>query len=196
MAKAKQFVSTIRLTAKDDRAIPAGLPFAKKLLVPHTFNSLKEQGYISEVVQGVAPAAAIKKKPGKALAVGLPNETPDDAIKPPPGAEPDIGVEHTSESANPDGATETAETAEVAPVATTETSAEKPGEGATAAKTDETAKAAKIWTYDPKDLVGLPMSQLLDTYKQRCVVFELNHKARTFNDQAKLREFLSSEFGK
>lgn len=195
---AKQFVSSIRLTDANRKAIPAGMPFSKIIMNEITFNKLLAKKYITEVIPGQRPNAPIKVKAGKALAVGLPRETPDAAISPLQNKATVLGGVHTEETANPkrDFAAEAAEkAAEIKKAADKkakvlrdnnipENPAQAPG------VTTNTA----VWTYNPDDLKDIKLFQLLDIYKKRCTEFDIEFTV--FQDAPALRAHLSSQFGK
>jgi hypothetical protein len=208
--KQKQYVGSIRLTDKArpvGNTIPAGIPFSKSIMVKHTFDKLLKQGYITEVVPGKRPSAPVKVKRNKALAVGLPRETPDAAIHPIKTKKTVQGGVHTEETANP--VEESAETIKApAEVPATQTEAPKEEDKRDALqvlKDEKSAKATQapvektntaVWTYNPADLKGLPLMQLLDIYKKRHAEFFPEQELKVFRHVDDVRAYLSSEFGK
>jgi len=75
------FVCSINIRGRGNIDIPAGRSFIREALVPHTFDKLESQGYLSRY-QREQPIQPIGKTSAKKLAA-IDNETPDAAMNPP-----------------------------------------------------------------------------------------------------------------
>lgn len=208
------YVCSIGIRGRDKTFIPAGRSFVKAALVPHSFNKLVSQGYITGF-QREQPIQPIRKPTSMRL-TNVENETPDAAISPPKQTDKQK-IEAIRENAiNAQTAKATKATAEAAAAVKIAIAAAKASDEETEAieemVAEDDAKAAEdaskapeekkvstvenIWICNPEDIKDFEMSRLFSIYRTVCTDNNIEPKKFGDDDKGLLIAEMSSQFQK